>query len=147
MSLSCLVFMTCRTPVWSVMTVQYHFLRRPYLYDRSRRCLIWFSSQIEPDPIDHDILVLFFTQITLVQSITSLTSLVFIINYIWSYRSPQFNFSFIVNHTNIVDHVIILSGFCHRPHLVWSITTTLFCFWCGSHLYNWSCRYPVQFSS
>lgn len=38
---------------------QFHFLRRPYLYDLSCRCPISFSSQIVPSSIGHDSLVLF----------------------------------------------------------------------------------------
>ena len=41
-------------PVRQVLTVQFQFRCRPDLYDRSRRCLIWFSSQTIRDPIIHD---------------------------------------------------------------------------------------------
>ena len=38
----------------SVVTVQYCFRHRPYLYDQSHQCSIWFSSQMTLGLIGHD---------------------------------------------------------------------------------------------
>ena len=38
----------------SIMIVQYYFQHRLHLHDWSRRCLVWFLSQMALGPIDYD---------------------------------------------------------------------------------------------
>ena len=62
------------------MTTHVCFQRRPHLYDQSRSCLIWFSSQLALDPIGHNNLVSFLVYTTPVQAITLLSNLILIID-------------------------------------------------------------------
>ena len=49
-------------PILQVLTVQYHFLRRLHLYNRSCCCLVWFSSQTTFGLISHNSSVSFSSQ-------------------------------------------------------------------------------------
>ena len=81
------------------MIVQYRFRHRLHLYNRSRRSPLQFSSQTTPSPISHDYSLPFSTQTTFVPLVTSLSYLVFNIDYTWSERYRQFGFDFGVNQT------------------------------------------------
>ena len=70
--------------VRSVIVAQFCFRHRPHLYDQSRHCYLWFSSQLPHGLIGHDNSALLFD----------------------------------VDPTYTIDHVVVLSGFRHRLHLV-----------------------------
>lgn len=69
----------------------------------------------------------------------------FIIDHTWSDRFRQFSYDFDVDPTYIIDHNIIMLGFRHGLHLIRIVTTTQYCFWHRSYLYNKSCCCPVWF--
>ena len=66
-------------------------------------------------PIDLNISVSYFMNITLVLSTMSLSCLIFMIDNILSDQSCQFSFDFGVHHTYTINHVVVLSGLHHRP--------------------------------
>ena len=47
----------------------------------------------------------------------------------------------------MIGHIMILSYFHHRWHLIWLVMTTRFHFWHRPHLYDRLCRYLIWFSS
>ena len=47
-------FRHSRHLIWSVMIVQYCFCHRLHLHNRSRHCLVWFSSQMALNLIGYD---------------------------------------------------------------------------------------------
>ena len=101
-----------------VLTVPIQFQHRPDLYDRSHHCLIKFLSQMTLDSIGLDNLVSFSMQTVVIQSITSLSCLIFITDHTWPDRPQQLSFDFGTNQTYVIGHVVVLSGFCHRLDLV-----------------------------
>ena len=103
-------------PILLVTTIQFHFWHRSHLQDPSHHCLLWFLSQTAPSHMGHDISVLIQAQTALVRSFTSLSCLIFVINYSLSYLSRQFIFIFGIDDTFMIDHIIVLSCFCHRSH-------------------------------
>ena len=67
-----------------------------------------------------------------------LSHLVFIIDHTQSNMSRQFSFDFDIDQTYIINHVVVLSGFCHRLDSFRLITITQFCFRSRPHLYDQS---------
>ena len=53
---------------------------------------------------------------TYVQSVTSLPFLIFIIVDTGSYWLCKLSFVFDVDHSIMIDHIVVLFGFRHRPH-------------------------------
>ena len=106
-------------------------------------CLVF---SIDLDSIGHDSLVLFWAYTTPVWSVMSLLCLIFVTNNTLFDRSWQFSFDFGINHTYTIDHIIVLSSFCHRLHPFQSTTKAQFHFQLRSHLYNWSRHCSIWFS-
>ena len=142
------------------MITQFHFWHRPHHYDRSCHCLAWFLLHTAPGSIDHDNSISFSMKTCC--TISHIWSVIFrwrhVVRFLLSYliavtistrfdHSRQFNIIFIVDHTCMISQVIILFGFHHKWHLIWSVMTTQFCFRCRLHLYNWSRHSPIWFSS
>ena len=80
--------------VQSITKAQFRFQHRPYLYNRSSHCPIWFLSETTLGLIDYNNPVSFLVQTTPLRSIISLSYLVFITNRTWSNRPRQLNFIF-----------------------------------------------------
>lgn len=57
------------------------FRDRPHLYNQSRCGLVWSSSQTIPYQINHDNFVLFLAMNGLIRLVTSLSSLIYVIDY------------------------------------------------------------------
>ena len=152
---------SCSFPIllWSESTpdsidheVQYHFRCRAHLYNQSCHCPLLFSSQTAPGLIDHNSSVLFSLLTALVQSVTWLPCLVFVINCTWSDMSQQFSFGFgliqncTIGHGNsisffdvkriyTINHVYILYGFHHSWYSIQLIMTVQYHLYRRSHLY------------
>ena len=141
------LFGFCHRPdsVRSFMIAQFHFQRRPYLYDQSRSYIIRFSSQLTLDLIVHETFVSFSDKTIIVQSVTILFYLVFVFDDTQFNRSRQFSFVFGIEYTYTISHVIVLSCFHHRPHSIKQIPLVQFRFRRRSNLYNWLHRCPVYF--
>ena len=117
------------------------------MYDQSHHCLVQTSSQTIPYQINHDSLILFSAQNGPIRLVMSLSCLTFIIARTLFNRSSQYNILFYREHTYMIGHVVVLSIFHERPHLVQSIMIIQFLFRCKSHLYNYSHRCCVWSSS
>lgn len=116
-------------PIQQVSIFQFHFQYKPNLYDQSRCYPDQFLSQTAPGPISHKSSISFSTQTIPLQSVKSLSYLVFVRDHTRFDRLQQPSFIFGVDHTFTINHIIVLSSFYHKPHLVQSTTTTQFHFW------------------
>ena len=67
-------------------------------------------------------------KITLVRSVMSLSSLLFVINCIVSYWSWQFSSNFIIDCTCMVSHILVLAGLHHKPCPIRSVIVVQFHF-------------------
>ena len=117
------------------------------MYDQSRHYPVWFLLETTPGLIDHDSSISFSVQNAPAQSVKSLSYLVFIIDHTRLDKPRQFSFIFIVDQIYTISHVVVLSGFHHRPNLTLLIMAVQFHFWHRPHLYNQSRSYPILFSS
>lgn len=72
--------------------------------------------------------IMYSAKITLVRSIMSLSSLLFMINRIVSYWSWQYSSDFIIDCTCMVSHIIVLVGLHHKPCPIGSVIVVLFHF-------------------
>ena len=118
-----------------------------HLYDRSHYCPIWFSSQSELGQIGDNNFVSYLAQIASIRLVTQLSYLIFIIISNQSNWSQKFRIIFSIDCTCAIDHVVILSTFHHRPHLIRQVLIVQFWFQCRPNLYNQSHHYPVLFLS
>ena len=119
-----------------VTVAQFHFRCRLHLYDQSYTCSIWFSSHSTLDPISHDSFILFSTQIVPIQTVTSLSYLVFVTYYNRSDRSRQFSIISGVERTCTISHVVVLSSFYYRSHPVKQVSIVQFQFRCRTIWYD-----------
>lgn len=85
-----------------------------------------------------DTSVSYFSEITFIRSVTSLSFLAFVIDRILFDRSWQFNSDFHVDHTCMISHVVVLAHLHHRLHTVRSIFTVQYRIISTSHLYDLS---------
>ena len=74
-----------------------------------------------------------------------LSFLVFVIDHILSDQSLLFSFDFGIDHTNKINHVVVLYGLHHRWYPIESITIVQFPFRCRANLYNRPGHYPFSF--
>ena len=108
--------------------------------DQSHCCPVLFSSQTTQGLIGFDSSVLVLAYTTPIQSIKSLSYLIFVINRTWSNQSWYLNIVFGIDHTYTIGHVVALSGFHDRPYPIQSIMTTQFHFRSRLHVEDRSHR-------
>lgn len=87
---------------------QFGFPCKPYQYDQSCHCPVWFLSQLTPSLIGHYSSVSFLAYIELVRSVTFFSYLAFIIDYNRFYWSQQLSIIFGVDCTCTIGHIIVL---------------------------------------
>lgn len=113
-------------------------------YDQSRYCPFLIHHKLYTIRLV-DNLISYSVEITHVWSVMSY--MVFMIGYILSNHSWQFDSDFDVNHTYMASHVVVLFGLSHSLYPVGSIITIQFRFRWKVNLYNCSRHCPVSSSS
>lgn len=114
------------------------------MYDRSLHCFVYFSSQIACCLIGHDNLVPISMWTTPVQSISSLSCLVFIIDHTLLEKSWKFTFDFDIDRTCTISLVVVLYHFHHKLYPIRSAITVQLHFQSRAKLYGRSHRFPVS---
>lgn len=117
------------------------------MYDRSHHCFVYFSSQIACCSIGHDNLVPILTWTAPVQSISSLSCLVLIIDHTLLDQSWKFTFDFDIDRTCTISLVIVLYHFHHKLYPIGSTITVQFHFQSRAKLYGRSHQFPISSSS
>ena len=108
-------------PIETIITVQFWFWRRVDLYNQPRHYTISSSSLIAHCLINLESKVSYSMEITPVQSITSLSCLLFMMDRILSDMSWQFKSYCNVNHNCTISDIVFLSGLHHRPYPIRSV--------------------------
>ena len=134
----------------SHVIILFGLFHRPYpvganLYDRSRHYPISSLSWTARCLICLDSLVLYSTKITLVQLVTSLSCLLFVINRILFDRLWHFCSDFSVDHSCTISHVLFYLVFIIDT--IGSVMIVQFRFWHRANLYDRSCCCPISSSS
>lgn len=114
------------------------------MYDRSHHCFVYFSSQIACCSIGHDSLVPISTWTTPVQSISSLSCLVFIMDHTLLDQSWKFTFDFDIDRTCMISLVVVLYHFHHKLYPIGLVITVQFHFQSIAKLYGRSHQFPVS---
>ena len=105
-------------PIQLVMTTQFCFYHRSHLCNQSCCSFVWFSSLTTPVWIGPNSSISILALTIPIRSVMLLPCLVFIIDCTRSDRSQQLSFVFSIDHTCIICHSIVLSGFHHRSYYV-----------------------------
>ena len=110
-------------PIGTIIIVHFWFWCRVDLYNQPRHYTILSSSLIAHCLINLESKVSYSMEITPIQSVTSLSCLLFMMDRILSDMSWQFKSYCNVYHNCMISDIVFLSSLHHRPYPIKSVMT------------------------